>query len=208
MASVKGQVEHVSSKALKGSKGTFYKIGLKIDGEWYNLNSNKDDGDKYKDKLVSFEFETGDYGNQINGKSIKAAEVASTTTHTGGPKATGKKEWEGTVGVECGQALNAATQVAIAKYGVKVTVENIRSIAEKLLYLNWEFKASYADLKEGFEAGADEQQAEPEQEPEPAPAAAPKKTTTKGSAAAKKAAEPSKAETAQTTDEFDADIPF
>ena len=205
MSTLKGVVEYCKLEQKTGAKGPFYKAGLKINGQFYNLTGNNPLPD-YTGKLVTFEYTEDSYGNKIAPKTFKASESTEPVAHTGGPKTAQK----GDAGIKIGHAVTNGVQLAIAvaaKAGVPVTAAQVKKYAIAVLQISHELNADYADIVESFELQGDEEvvaQEAPAAAPvdaQPAPAA-PKKAAPK---AAPKAAA---AAAAPATAEFEDDIPF
>lgn len=201
MSSVKGLVEGVSIKPTK--KPGFFKVGLKVDGQWYNAFTKRGNEDDYRGRLVQFDFTVDDYGNKIDTASLKVAKApveAAPVKASGGGRIASIES-----GIAVGHAINNAVQLAIANGNT--SFENIRLLAENVLELSVHLNRDYLLIVEAAKHSEPEEQPEPEAPAptpppaKPAPKAAPKKAAPK--AAAKPAPTPPGDET-----EWEDDIPF
>ncbi len=210
MSNVKGTVEQVSQKEEQGRKGKYYKIGLKIEGDWYNGINNKkvsvEEGD-----LVSFATEqNGEYEN-INFKSLKVSETAEAPERPSksAGSTSGKGSYSGSggnSGIKVGHAINNAVLLAIAAkdtslkaiYGHAVDILTM-SVALEQRFDGIVTKAT-EKLAEAKPAAKTPKAKDPEPEPEEVkPKAKPK------AAAKKPEPEPEEPENGPA---FDDDIPF
>lgn len=207
--SVKGTVEQVSSKEgnTHPKYGKSWRVGMKIEGEWYNAFTKKDaDSLGLKEGcLVSFEYtENGDYKN-FDPKSLKIAESgAKTTASSKGTTAAGSgtststgggSSYSGSgSGVVIGHAINNAVQLAIAQG--KTDLPTIHGLAVDIVCLSIKLNSQYAQIvaraakadKAATKAPAEEAEpGQPEESAEETPPPKDKKkaaTTTKGKTAA------------------------
>lgn len=113
-------------RGKKGMKST----GLQIDGVWYNVFA-KDDFSNYEGGDVSFEATEGEYGWDVDVKTLKlhkdkppaqtraAASASSGSTRSGGP-----------LGPTIGNALNNATLLIVHKL-VPIGAEGVAAVLEK-----------------------------------------------------------------------------
>lgn len=211
MSDLKGVVESTNSKPITTKYGKKNKIGLKIEGNWYNVLLGDDvDAAKYKGKLVSFSYSETDYGKSIDAKTLKVAENAGTASHTGGAKAKGDYN----VGVKVGHAINNGVTMAIAAKaaGSKAPLLQLAEVyAAEIIKLSLRLEASYEEIAETAQAEQELGEAEGEPEPEQQAEPAPEKPKEKPKAVAKKpAAKPAEKAPEKPAEDvgFDDDIPF
>lgn len=162
MAQIKGTVERVACKAINTKYGEKNNIGLVVKGDWYNFLHDKKPEDLGVEQgvAVSFSYNTDDYGNKLQPKTLKVA------------KGQGKNQASGsggnqTAGIACGHAVTNGVQLAVAEGNT-----DARSVYEKaveVLSISTRLQGQYDDIVEAAKNGKKPAASEPEPAPEPEP---------------------------------------
>lgn len=224
---IKGTVEQVSSK--EGNKhpkyGRSWRVGIKVDGQWYNAFTKKPAEDLGLEDgvLVTFEYvESGDYMN-FDPKSLEIAEQgerepaqtkSKTTTAPKTNSATAGGSSGNTVGIKIGHAITNAVQLAI-KTG-DVSLKAIHGHACDIIALGLKLESQYSQIvaaaskRLAAPAPAQEQEQQEETPPPKAKAkpAAEKKAATTSKAPAKAPPKEPDPDPANNGGFEDDDIPF
>lgn len=146
MATVTGRVESANSKPQTTRFGVKAKIGLKINGEWYNALAEQGfNVDQYKGQEITASFTDDSYGHKLDPKSIvvTAGAAPATGAAPAAHAAPATKAWAGEAGVRVGMGINNA--VLLAAHG-KIRLESIPAVAAQIMRLNADLNAEYDDI--------------------------------------------------------------